>query len=205
MLDLAQESLTGRGKDELLTEYVLNARNCARSAIDMAQSLLEISRLESGEALLKRARTDLMHLAEKAVEVVQGQAQFEKKRLVLSGEQAPCSADPDMMQRVLVNLIENGIKASAPGGTVNIHVSSVGARVVGQVSNSGRVIDREYLGRVFDKFMSVEMRSKAGVPSVGLGLAFCKLAVEAHGGRIQVESEEGKGTTFRFEIPAEEG
>src|SRR5204863_5772151 len=111
------------------------------------------------------------------------------------------------------NLLGNAMKFTPYGGQLALGAryelcenalsenASNGAKVVFFVSDTGEGIPREAFGRIFEKFGQVETRQAGRTMSTGLGLTFCKLATEAHGGRIWVESELGRGSTFFFTLP----
>jgi len=100
---------------------------------------------------------------------------------------------------VLINLLENAVKYTRGGGSITVSASRQEQAVLVSVSDSGAGIAARDQQRIFDKFARVE---EDGRPKgLGLGLAFCRLAVEAHGGRIWVESVEGRGSTFSFTLP----
>ena len=109
--------------------------------------------------------------------------------------------DVEMTRRVVANLVANALKFTPSAGTVTVAVSTNDSLARVEVHDTGPGIPPEYLGKIFDKFGQVEASKERKKFSTGLGLAFCKLAVEAHGGTIGVESEEGKGSTFWFELP----
>jgi signal transduction histidine kinase len=111
------------------------------------------------------------------------------------------AADSDLILRVLTNLLDNATKFTPKGGNITLSVERTRQEVLFAVSDSGPGIPPESRLRVFDRFARLE--SAEGVKGTGLGLAFCKLAVEAHGGRIWVESETGYGSTFCFTLPLE--
>ena len=118
--------------------------------------------------------------------------------------------DYNFISRVIRNLFMNALKFTPKDGAITLEVESLedaaskndghaGIKEIARVSvkDNGQGIPSHYLGKVFDKFVQVESREF----STGLGLTFCKLAVEAHGGNIGVESVEGKGSTFWFTLP----
>ena len=109
------------------------------------------------------------------------------------------------MRRVIANLLSNAIRHTPAGGSVEVKTDWLSANesIRLQVIDTGNGLAPEYHQKVFDKFEQVRLkREGVVVGSSGLGLAFCKLAVEAHGGKIWVESEgEGKGATFQFTLP----
>jgi signal transduction histidine kinase len=170
--------------------------------IRMVNAILDISRLEEGKLDLKRGECDVVSLAREAVRVT---GQFrEEIKVVVETPSEPLSAyvDADLIQRVFQNLLDNAYKYSPEGGEIRIAMETHGERVAALVADSGPGIAEEYHEKIFEKFWQVEAK-KQGIPtgSTGLGLAFCKLVVEAHGGRIWVESNKGKGSIFRFVLP----
>jgi signal transduction histidine kinase len=114
--------------------------------------------------------------------------------------------DRDMILRVIMNLIENAIKHTPDGGRITIRATWQDDQLLVRVTDTGKGIPEHYLGEIFDKYFRIR---HAGAPSgVGLGLAYCRLAVEAHGGRIWAESgtggddgRDGQGATFAFTLP----
>ena len=167
----------------------------------MVEALLDISRMESGQMPVELAEHDLRTIAEAAIERSKLLAEFEEVCLTLSGEPSPARVDESLILRVLLNLLGNAIKASTSGAFVEVRVSSKDDTVRAEVSDSGPGIPAEHRERIFEKFGQVEARRNKEKHSTGLGLTFCKLAVEAHAGRIGVDSEVGKGSTFWFELP----
>ena len=109
-------------------------------------------------------------------------------------------SDPRCIGHVLQNLLSNALKYTAENGRVEVNVEdTTNGWVQFAVSDDGRGIPRQFVSRVFDKFFRVP--GQTGDSGTGLGLAIVKDIVEAHGGRIWVESREGRGTTFRFVLP----
>jgi signal transduction histidine kinase len=108
-----------------------------------------------------------------------------------------------MLRRVIVNLVGNAVKfaPSGSGLTLSAALAPDAESVIVSVQDQGPGISREYQSRIFDKFVQVAGAKSAEKVSVGLGLAFCRLAVEAQGGEIWVDSEPGKGACFSFSVP----
>lgn len=168
---------------------------------EMISSLLDISRMEAGNMPLAKEATDLRTIVKDALTsmvalVKECQVTFEQAGSPLS---AVC--DPEIVRRIIVNLVANAIKFTPPTGEVRIDLSTHSAGVRVSVTDTGPGIPPEYREKIFEKFGMVEIKREGKIPSTGLGLTFCKLAVEAHGGQIGVESEVGKGSTFWFWLP----
>jgi len=170
--------------------------------ISMVNAILDISRLESGLMPLRREPSSLIKMV---AETLALQATLAKeKNLRLETEISPilpeAFADESLIQRVLQNLIGNAIKFTPVEGEIRVRAqgdSTDSTKLVVEVANSGPGIPPELKGRLFEKFVTGSQEERGS----GLGLAFCKLAVEAHGGRIWVESEPGQGAAFMFTLP----
>jgi signal transduction histidine kinase len=170
--------------------------------IRMVDQMLDISRMESGRMPLVRAR---YHLADQIQQAIQSLAPIEApgRVVVREAQRLEVVADREVIHRVVVNLVENALKYSRAGQQVTLAVTARGERVRVAVTDQSEGISDADRERIFEKFVQLEgPRRKAGS---GLGLAFCKLAVEAHGGVIGVDSEPGQGSTFWFELPVARG
>jgi two-component system phosphate regulon sensor histidine kinase PhoR len=167
----------------------------------MVQEMGDLARIESGEAPLKRSPVNVAEVAARVAERLRDQADragLQVKLETASGLPA-VSADEGRIEQVLVNLVHNAIKFTPPGGTVRISSKADGDHLLVSVSDTGVGISADDLPRVFERFYKAD-RARAG-GGTGLGLAIAKHVVEAHGGRIWVESVEGRGATFSFTIP----
>jgi len=189
-------------------EHLLKmALSSGQTLLNMINDLLDVSKLEERQVKLRRSLTRMDELVEQAVSQVAMLAR--RKGLQFDAEVAPnipeVSVDRDRMVRVLVNLLGNAVHHTSPGGRIVARAiyepDSRIARV--SISDTGEGIPGEYLGRIFDKFVQVESHKSRKRFSTGLGLTFCKLVVEAHGGHIWAESEPGAGSTFTFTLPVE--
>ena len=174
------------------------------SLTQLVQELLELSRIESGQVPLKResiSPKDLLHTAERRL-----RRQAERLGLTLavadeSDTPLPdVSADPHLVERVLLNLVHNALKFTPHGGSVHLSASPHPAGVSFSVQDTGIGLPAEELDRIFERFHKVD-RSRAS-RGTGLGLAIAKHIVQAHGGTIWAQSEgDSHGTTIRFTLP----
>ena len=167
----------------------------------MVDSLVDIQRLEEGKAVLSQDAIELRVLLGDSAQLVQPLAadMNHKLQFDVSTDIPMMMMDGDMIMRVVINLMENAIKYTPNGGTIKLSARIVNDKVRIAVRDSGPGIPHQMQPLVFDKFSRVKYHD---VPKgVGLGLAFCRLAVEAHGGQIWVESEPGEGAEFIFVLP----
>jgi len=185
------------GNQQMLTV----ATQAARELDEMINSLLDVNRMESGEMPLNPTNHDLLEIGRAVVDSIRGSAEFAGVQLDISGTNTSACFDKDLFRRVLSNLVGNAIKYCGAGSSIKIRILSSDTVARVEVADDGPGIPAESRERIFEKFGLVEDRRTTGKHSTGLGLAFCKLAVEAHHGRIGVESEVNVGSTFWFELP----
>jgi signal transduction histidine kinase len=185
-------------------EMMAIASGGGKTLLAMINDLLDVEKMESGATQLHYAELSAAALVAGAVAQVAPLAQMDQTALVMDvpAGLALFAGDENMLSRTLVNLIANAIKFTR-AGIVTITASQEGGETIRfAVRDTGTGIPAEAFGRIFEKFGQLDARNKVGT---GLGLAFCKLAVEAHGGRISVESAPGVGSTFSFTIPLRQG
>jgi PAS domain S-box-containing protein len=202
-LQLIHTALVERDETLPVSKLLQIAMRSGQKLYLLIDSLLDLGRLETSDTEINRAFVDIGSVVQEAVDQI---APFAlAKRLSVSAEVAPnlpkVMADRDLLLRVLTNLLDNAIKFTRKEGRITIDVQPSGDEVAFTVSDTGIGIPPEYQHRIFDRFLRLE--NDEGVKGTGLGLAFCKLAVEAHGGRIWVESEQGQGSQFKFMLPVE--
>ncbi len=213
------KALTETLQDGALSDPEVASRFLGRIATEvdaltqMAQELLDLSKIESGQVELKPKPVDPERLLVSVAERMRLQAERAGLSLHVDCPQGlpKVSADEPRIQQVLVNLIHNAVKFTRPGGKILLIVETVPAlspqgggkadegAVRFEVKDSGKGIPADDLPRIFERFYRVD-KSRAG-GGTGLGLSISKHLVEAHGGEIWAESIEGKGSTFSFTIP----
>jgi PAS domain S-box-containing protein len=186
--------------DERDTGFLKEALRLTNKMAEMINTMLDLRRLESKEMPLQRESCDLKELAEEALRLIGPEAACTGIDVHIQPEGLPAFCDRRVICRVLVNLLGNAVKFTPQGGSIRIAFTRSDSTVKVTVSDSGSGIPPEYHEKIFESFTQVEARGS----STGLGLAFCKLAVEAHNGRIGVESQVSKGSTFWFTLPVGE-
>jgi len=169
--------------------------------------LLDLSRIEVGVApVLRRERVDLAAHVERQVELFAGVHGGHRFHWQADSALPPLDADPDALDRILQNLLSNAVKYSPRGGEVHVRARpGPGGFVELAVEDQGVGIAAEALPRVFDKYVRIANPETASVRGLGLGLSLVRALAEAHGGRIEVSSQPGKGSCFRLLLPAREG
>lgn len=194
-------SRTLEGFSQKAPLYLKRASALTDNLTGMTEALLDVSRLENNEMKLKLTDFDMNDLVEEAVEKLY--AMKEDRNISFSRPERPMPAtgDRDVLLRIIVNLLNNAIKFGGTNGTIVLKNKIDGSDVIFSISDDGPGVPDAYHEKIFEKFGQVEMRKKKRKYSTGLGLTFCKLGIEAHGGRIWLESKEGEGTTFFLRIP----
>ena len=165
----------------------------------MTNSLLDVSRLEAGRMPIRRCVTDLSALAQAIVSAVRI-AQPTCDIAVETRRDSMCDCDPDLTRRVIENLVSNAMKVTTLGGRVRVVIAGSEQRVSIAVTDEGPPVPPDQRTRIFEPYRVDRQQRAAADESSGLGLAFCKLAVEAHGGAIHIE-DNPRGNAFVVELP----
>ncbi|HEY0076638.1 MAG TPA: response regulator [Abditibacteriaceae bacterium] len=189
--------------DDIQLELLEMCMNSCRHMVNQVSELLDVGKLESGALELNRESVTAEPLMTTALSQVQSLA---RNRNIQIAEPVAVGvpqfqADAELLRRVLVNLIGNSLKFCPSGSHLAVEATTQEDFVLFSVRDDGPGIAPENRERIFDKWGQAESSSAGRKLSSGLGLTFCRLAVEAHGGKIWVESEVGKGSDFRFTIP----
>jgi two-component system phosphate regulon sensor histidine kinase PhoR len=167
----------------------------------MVAELTELSHIETGKAELRLEPVDLNSVIESSTVRLAPQAERQNVSLIMKPEtKLPAvQADRDRIGQVITNLVHNAIKFTPAGGRVTISTKSEKGSVTVKVTDNGTGIAKDDLPRIFERFYKAD-KARSG-EGTGMGLAITRHVVEAHGGRIWAESEEGKGSTFGFSLP----
>ncbi|MGK3992743.1 hybrid sensor histidine kinase/response regulator [Sorangium sp. So ce1024] len=200
----AQVLLRDRALPEAARDSARHIRAEARSLLRLIYNLLDISKSEEGRLAPERARVDLRALVLEVFAALELRASSRSIALREAIEAPAVQADPDLLRRTLENLLENAIAHAPVGTAVTVSAVKDGAEVELRVADSGDGVPAEMRERVFDRF--VQLDGDAAVVrrgGRGLGLAFCKMAAEAHGGRIWVE-DNTPGAIFCVRLPDDE-
>lgn len=182
-------------KDTELGPLVEEAKCSLQRTRELTELVLSINQLEAGVVGLKPRRVDLSQLVDAVL--AQSRALLSATPVIVEGGAGMVLCDPDMVRRVVENLLGNAARFTPAGGQVRIVLSENAAGVQVSVQDQGVGVAESDRERIFDKFH----RGAATHPGYGLGLSYCKLAIEAHHGRIWVEDTPGGGASFCFLLP----
>lgn len=167
----------------------------------LLDNLLNLSRIEAGRLEVRKDYVDLYDISKKTVDLFKLSATKHEFVLFITQDFPKVYADQGQLDQILNNLVSNAIKYSPAGGTITIGGEIKGDEWVGSVSDEGMGIPKEQISKLFERFHRIDSKLTRHVSGTGLGLFITKSLIEAQGGRIWVESEQGKGTTFYFALP----
>lgn len=186
-----------------IADDIESAQKSTDTLIEMLNDLLDISKLEAGEIQLQCSSIDLRELVGESVHALESLKRGRTVTVDMSEDGGTLWCDRKLISRVLQNLLTNAQKfTDEESGVISVgSKSGTGSTVQIFVADNGPGIPEEYREKVFDKFFQLTAHEQGVAKSTGLGLTFCKLAVEAHGGRIGVDGVSGGGSTFWIEIP----
>ena len=200
-MNIEMMQMKAEEQDTTCNELVTNAHYSVDLLSDMVSQILDVSRMDAGKMQLQLEVSDLEAIGSRVLEAMKPLTG--RKHLSLScSKPFTVVCDPDVIRRVISNLVGNALKFTPPDGEVSVRIDRNAAFACVSVSDNGPGIEAALQDRIFEKFAQLDgpMR-KAGA---GLGLAFVKMAVEAHSGHITVDSQISKGSTFSFTLPLEQ-
>ncbi len=182
-------------------ELIQNAATGADALASLIDNLLELSRYQSDRLNLNSEKVNLGKVAECVVQKLRGKSPRHKLVASIPDSLPGVVIDRVRIERVLMNLVENAIKYSPRGGEVEVFALEHESHVVIGVRDQGIGISKADQSRLFQRFERLQAKERHAIPGLGLGLRVCRILVEAHGGRIWVESAPGQGATFYFTVP----
>ncbi|MBI5211498.1 MAG: HAMP domain-containing protein [Elusimicrobia bacterium] len=200
----AETLVSGEPRDAATrAEFCREIEGSADRMARLVDDLLTLSALESGARSPAKEPVSVMRVAAEVVAALMPLAQ--RKRIVLRLDPFPdmpsVQADRGQLKQVFTNLIDNAVKYTPEAGVVRVGAAVAGREVRLSVEDTGAGIPAEHIPRIFERFYRVDKARSRELGGTGLGLAIVKHIVEAHGGAVAVESEPGRGSTFRFSLP----
>lgn len=179
------------------------AKKSSETMLSMIQNLLDIAKMEEGKLELQKEKVEMRELLRERLGQFEALAITEKKTVILNIAQnvPPAFIDRHLIERVINNLLSNALHHTSMGGKINLGLKANGNAIEVSVSDDGVGIPPEYKDKIFEKFVQVQKKQHHLRTGAGLGLTFCKMVVESHGGAIHVESELNKGSSFIFDLP----
>jgi two-component system, OmpR family, sensor kinase len=196
-VELASDALSGDARSVLES----TGEEIQRMA-GIVENLLTLARIDEEELHLIRRRCDLRELAETTARELRPIAGQRDVTIRLTGNRGPVEADPQRLQQVIRNLLDNAIRYSPRGGIVIVEVANHHGQVELTVRDEGPGIEPPELEHVFERFYRGDPSHSPAREGSGLGLAICREIAEAHGGRMSATSARGRGSTFRLRLPA---
>ncbi len=176
------------------------AQSAARLA-NLVDNLLDAAKVEAGVLQLEREPVRVERIAERVLAQRRALNPLHPLQLDVERELPLAEADPVRVEQVLANLVDNAIKYSPDGGPISVSIATNAGMLRIRVSDRGVGVSQEQAKRLFERFYRAEGSLRRTTRGVGLGLYICRSLVEAHGGRIWVESQPGRGSTFWFTLP----
>src|SRR5579864_791795 len=186
---------------ETQREFLEIVAQSAAKLAGLVDNLLDAAKVEAGVLELQREPVRVERIAQQVVSQRRALAQKHSLQLEVDSDLPLAEADPGRVEQVLANLVDNAIKYSPEGGTITVRVGLADGALRISVSDQGVGVTPEQAERLFERFYRADSSLRRTTRGVGLGLFICRSLVEAHGGRIWVDSKPGRGSTFWFTLP----
>lgn len=189
--------------NEQQKKFLKIAHNSIERLTLIISDLLDISKIESGQLKLETRPVSLKRILQESAETYRSTIESKQINFSIdvSKDLPEVLADESRIKQVIDNLLSNAMKFTPPKGSIHISTDDMGDFILTSISDTGMGIKKENHERIFERFVQVDSSLTRQAGGTGLGLAISKSIVEMHGGRIWVESELGKGSTFRFLLP----
>jgi len=192
--------------DSQVSEVIRIALSSSETMMRMIDDLLDVSRIEEGKIALHRQELSIYSIIDEAVSQLEIAIRNRRLKIIkgIQPDVPSITADRDRILRVMLNLLSNAVRHTPAKGQITLTAKYLADEklVKISVSDTGEGIPKSHQKKIFDKFVQIDTPGTKKKSSSGLGLTFCKLMTEAHGGSIWVESEPGLGSTFNFTLPA---
>jgi two-component system sensor histidine kinase KdpD len=184
-------------------EYVNLAMEDIYKMQNMVMNILDVLKLEEGKIMIYREETDIYTLAKREIASIQNILSRRNIELAFEGSSHICYIDENLIGRTITNLLRNAIEHSPDGGKIRLSIQyhDNQKETMVSIADQGKGVPDDLKEKIFDKFFQMEGETKKRKTSTGLGLTFCKLVVNAHGGNIWVEDSENGGAKFIFTLP----
>jgi two-component system, OmpR family, heavy metal sensor histidine kinase CusS len=204
ILTTTELALRKQRSSEEYREMLGDCRLSAQQMNEIVQRLLTLARLDAGVDQLAHRHIDMAELADQCVSLVRPLAEARGLTVAVhSGPTVPLEGDPDKIREVLNNLLHNAIQYNRPQGRIEVNVARGKDQVRLEVSDTGVGISSDARSRIFERFYRADPSRGGDGLHAGLGLALVKEYVDLMGGRIDVESALGEGSTFRVTLPVD--
>ncbi|MGL1889700.1 MAG: ATP-binding protein, partial [Reichenbachiella sp.] len=167
----------------------------------MVLNILDVQKFEAAEVRLSLANYHIGEVMNDAIQQMSYMLEQKSIKLTYVQKDLYCRIDYELVTRVVINMLSNAIKYVASNGVIEVATERQNDLLSIAIKDNGQGIPAEKVHLVFDKYAQVNAKKSGSVRSTGIGLTFCKMVVEAHGGTIGVESKEGEGSIFYFTVP----
>ena len=182
--------------------FVGHIRKEAQRLVTLIGDIIRLSQLDEGDEM-PRETVDLLTLSQEAADDLASAAEQKNVTISVTGKSTCVSGVRRLLYEVIYNLCDNGVKYNVEGGSVSVRVGTEDGKAVVSVADTGIGIAPEHQGRIFERFYRVDKSHSKASGGTGLGLSIVKHAVQYHHGMVELQSEEGKGTTIRILLPKE--
>ena len=170
----------------------------------LVESLLTISRADTGHIQLQKSSIVLLDLAQESSALLDILAEEKNQTITVTGDAAVTVwADRLILRQALINLIDNAVKYSPPGGKIRVYVHAAGGNAIAEVRDNGPGIPPEHAKKIFERFYRIDKARSRAEGGAGLGLSIAQWAVSAHGGKVELMQDTEPGCAFVIHLPLE--